>query len=176
MWRLQVLDWAGTGQWRWRWRLLNADGVYVTDHQVEIDATAWQFEAFTNLDNYLKWAASPDRWEHQAELVEQVGEWVGRHVLGPAIGSALARRRGPVRIGVPADAPALARLPWELARVDGRTLAGHRTNLVIVPEPHESLNKQAVGERLRMLAVFSLPDGAGALNLRKERVALAQFV
>ena len=27
-----------------------------------------------------------------------------------------------------------------------------------------------------MLAVFSLPDGAGALNLRKERVALARLV
>ena len=27
-----------------------------------------------------------------------------------------------------------------------------------------------------MLAVFSLPDGVGALNLRKERVALARLV
>jgi tetratricopeptide (TPR) repeat protein len=177
VWRLQVLDWAGTGQWRWRWRLLDDKGAYVTDHQVEIDGTAWQFDAFTNLHHYLKWAAAPDRrWAHQAELVEQVGEWVGQHVLGPRIGTELARRRGPVQIEVSADATVLGHLPWELARVNGRTLAGHRTNLVIVPENHDAFDKQPVGERLRMLAVFSLPDGVGALNLRKERVALARLV
>ena len=54
--------------------------------------------------------------------------------------------------------------------MNGRTLAA-RTGLVIVPENHGQFDKQPVGDRLRMLAVFSLPDGVGALNLRKERVA-----
>lgn len=176
MWRLQVLDWAGAG--RWRWRLLDDAGVYVADYQVEVaDATAWQLNAFTNLHHYLEWAASPDRrWTHQAELVEQVGDWVGGHLLGPRIGAELARRRGPVQMVVPADAEVLGYLPWELARVNGRSLAAHRTTLVIVPGRHEPSAKQPVGDRLRMLAVFSLPTGAGALNLRKERVALARLV
>ena len=33
-----------------------------------------------------------------------------------------------------------------------------------------------MGDRLRMLAIFSLPEGAGALNLRKERFRLARLI
>ena len=60
-------------------------------------------------------------------------------------------------------------LPWELARVKGRVLAGHGVSVVVDQQPRDELEKLPVGDRLRMLAIFSLPDGAGALNLRKER-------
>lgn len=44
-------------------------------------------------------------------------------------------------------APVLARLPWELARVNGRTLAAHHTNLVVVPESHAASNHHADDKR-----------------------------
>lgn len=175
VWRLEVLDFAGvTG---WRFRLTDAAGGFVADHSVELDSTEWQFEAFWDLHTYLRWNASPDRRSaHEAELVSGVGEWVGTRVLGP-IGAALAGVRGPVRLEVPAGSAAvLGYVPWELARVEGRTLAEHRVSFVIDQAPRRPLGKAAVGERLRMLAVFSLPDGAGALNLRKERFELARLV
>jgi hypothetical protein len=77
---------------------------------------------------------------------------------------------------VPAGAAVLGYRPWELARVDGQALAGHRVGFIIDQQPHRSMAKAGVGDRLRMLAVFSLPEDAGALNLRKERFELARLV
>jgi tetratricopeptide (TPR) repeat protein len=173
--RLEVLDWAGPT--RWRWRLTEAGGgAFVADHEVELDAGEWQFEAFTDLHRYLRWNAAPDRrLASEAELAAQVGEWIGYRVLG-RVGAALAKRRGPVHMEVPPEAEVLAYRPWELARVAGRPLAGHRVSFVIDLLPRRPVGKKQVGERLRMLAVFSLPEGAGALNLRKERHALARLV
>ena len=173
--RLEVLGY--TGPMSWRWRLTDPNGAFLADHQVELDAGAWEFEAFTDLHAYLRWNAAPDRrLEHEAELVTQVGDWITAHALGPAVVEKLAQARGAVRLEVPAAAAWLGYRPWELARHTGRTLAGHRVSFVIDQQPHHELPKQPVGERLRMLAVFSLPDGAGALNLRRERYALTQLV
>jgi tetratricopeptide (TPR) repeat protein len=173
--RLEVLDFAGPT--KWRFRLTDAVGGFVADHLVELDSGEWQSEAFWDLHTYLRWNAVPDRRSaHEAELVAGVGEWVGAKVLGP-VGTALAEGRGPVLLEVPAGSAAvLGYAPWELARVGGRTLAEHRVSFVIDQQPRRPLDKAAVGERLRMLAVFSLPDGAGALNLRKERFELARLV
>ena len=88
----------------------------------------------------------------------------------------VAERRGTVRLELPAAAAGLGYLPWELARVSGRTLAAHRVSFVIDQLPHRPMAKNPVGERMRMLAVFSLPEGAGALNLRRERHALTELV
>jgi hypothetical protein len=157
--------------------LTEADGgAFVADHAVELDQNAWQFEAFTELHQYLRWNAAPDRrLEHEAELITGVGEWITEHVLGP-VASALARARQPVRLDVPVEAGELAYRPWESARVNGRTLAGHQVSFIVNQLPHQTLDKSGVGEQLRMLAVFSLPEDAGALNLRKERYALARLV
>lgn len=172
--RLEVLDYAGPT--RWRWRLTDAGGVFVADHRVELDAGAWQFDAFTDLHRFLKWNTAPDRrLAHEAELVTEVGDWIGEQVLGE-VGVALAEARRPVRLEVPAGAAVLGYRPWELARVGGRALAGHRVGFVIDQQPHRSMAKAGVGDRLRMLAVFSLPEDAGALNLRKERFELARLV
>ncbi|WP_158841982.1 CHAT domain-containing protein [Saccharothrix deserti] len=173
MLRLEVLDYAGPTTWRWR---LTDAGAFVTDHPVELDPAEWQFEAFTDLHRYLRWHAAPDRrLAHEAELVSQVGDWITARVLGP-VAPALAAARRPVRVEVPAPASALAYRPWELARVDGRALSGHRVGFVIDHLPRRPLVKAEVGQRLRMLAVFSLPEDASALNLRKERYALARLV
>ena len=97
----------------------------------------------------------------------------------------MAAEQVPVRIEIPGGAVAggaggvqmLAFRPWELARVDGRALAAQRVTFVTDLHPgRPARRKRPVGERLRMLAVFSLPEGAGALTLRRERYALAQMV
>jgi hypothetical protein len=146
--RLEVLDFAGPT--KWRFRLTDAVGNFVADHSVELDPREWQFEAFWDLHTYLRWNAVPDRRsEHEAELVAGVGEWVGARVLSP-VGAALARARGPVRLEVPAGSAAvLGYLPWELARVGGRTLAEHRVSFVIDQQPRRPLGKAAVGDRLQ---------------------------
>lgn len=170
--RLEVLDYTDPARWLWR---LTDNGVFLADHQVVIDRNAWQFEAFTDLHRYLKWNAAPDRrLAHEADLVGQVGDWISEVVLGPICGT-LATQRRPVRVEIPQDAGGLAYLPWELARFEGRTLAEYRVGFII-DQPHRSLAKAPVGDRLRMLAIFSLPEDAGALNLRKERFALAKLV
>ncbi|WP_179118191.1 CHAT domain-containing protein [Saccharothrix sp. ALI-22-I] len=173
MLRLEVLGYAGPTTWRWR---LTDAGAFVADHPVELDPAEWQFEAFTDLHRYLRWHAAPDRrLAHEAELVSQVGDWITARVLGP-VAPALAAARRPVRVEVPAPASALAYRPWELARVDGRPLSGHRVGFVIDHLPRRPVVKAEIGQRLRMLAVFSLPEDASALNLRKERYALARLV
>jgi len=175
MLRLEVLDFAGPT--RWRWRLTDADGGrFLADHVVELDSREWQYEAFTALDEYLLWHAAPDRrLASEAQVTAQVGAWIGAQVLGP-VGPALAKARQPVRLEVPAGAEVLAYRPWELAAVGGRPLAMQRVTVVIDQVGGEVSDKIPVGERLRMLAVFSLPEDASALNLRRERYALAQLV
>jgi hypothetical protein len=163
-------------------------GVYVTDHAVDVGpAPSWEFEAFRDLDRYLKGHAAPDRrLASEAELVAQVGDWAADRLLGP-VAVALAQRPGPVRLVIGANAaPAgttpdgargLAFLPWELARVAGRTLAGQKVTFVTDLFPgRPTRTKRDVGEKLRVLGVFSLPEDAGALNLRKERYALALLI
>lgn len=175
MLRLEVLDYAGPTQWRWRLTKASS-GAVVASHAVELDPGEWQYEAFTDLDHYLRWHAVPDRrLDHEAELITRVGQWITNRVLGP-IAPALAATRLPVRLDVPAEAAVLANRPWDTARVDGLSLAAHRVSIVITQLPHAERDKSPVGKRLRMLGLFSLPEGVGALNLRKERYALARLV
>ena len=170
--RLEVLDYRGPA--RWRFRLTTAERT--VDRDVELDTGAWQFEAFTDLYRYLRWHAAPDRrLRHEAELVARLGDWIAAEVLGP-VAAVLAAGRTPVRLVLPAEAALLGYRPWELARVDGRTLAERRIPVIIDQRPRLELGKAPVGERLRMLAVFSLPDDAGALNLRRERHEIARLV
>lgn len=177
--RLEVLDFESPT--RWRFRLTDATGEFLADYGVELDAGEWQFEAFTDLRGYLRWNATPDRLlEHEAELVAAVGEWITSQVLGP-VAPALAQRRKAVRLELPPSAAVLGYRPWELARINGRTLAEHRVSMIIdqLPPsdiPRREVTKEAVGDRLRMLAVFSLPEGTGALNLRRERHELTKLV
>ncbi len=130
----------------------DAAGGFLADHVVELNVSEWEFEAFTDLYEYLRWNVSPDRRvAHERELVTAVGDWIGGRVLGP-VGAVLAGRRGPVRVQIPPQAAVLGYRPWELARVGGRSLVEHRVNLVIDQQPHRPLVKAEVGDRLRMLS------------------------
>jgi tetratricopeptide (TPR) repeat protein len=166
--RLEVLDYVGPTQWRWR--LTDDQGEVLADHPVELDADEWQLDAFTDLHRYLRDNAAPDRrLANEAELVVQVGAWLAERAMGP-VALELARARGPVRLVVPAEAAELAYRPWELAMVDQQPLVAHRVTFV-VDHQRSRVPKAPVGERLRMLGVFS----AGQ-PLRKERLALAGAV
>lgn len=173
MWRLDVLDWAGPH--RWRWRL--SDGRHGREYEVALDPHAWQCAAFTDLYGYLKRNAMPVRAQvHESKLVAELGDWIGHEVLGP-IARIVASEPDPVLLALPASATVLGYRPWELARVNGRTWAAARVRVVVTTMPPRRPGAKAgIGGKLRVLAVFSLPDDADALDLRGERLALQRLV
>src|SRR6266496_3672012 len=121
--QLEVLDFEGPT--RWRWRLTEQPGGgFLADHQVDLDQTNAEYEAFTDLDGYLRWNAAPDRrLQSEAELIAQVGGWIGERVLGPVGPAILKRRPSTVRLVLPPEPPeaaVLAYRPLELAYVEGR--------------------------------------------------------
>lgn len=84
---LEVLEYQGPA--RWRWRLTEPGGRFLADHEVRLDPGAAEYEAFTDLQGYLRWHAAPDRRSASAaEIVDRVGRWIGEAVLGP-VGPAL---------------------------------------------------------------------------------------
>ena len=115
----------------------------------------------------------------EAVLVAAVGRWIGERVFGE-VGRVLAARAPVVvRVVVPEAARVVAFRPLELATVEGQTLAVHGVTLVMqIGDERSAGVKRPVGARLRMLGLFSLPEGGGggALNLRRERFELARLV
>lgn len=80
-----------------------------------------------------------------------------------------------MRLRVPAGAAVLAYRPLELGYVNGKPLGVQRVSLII--QPPGAAQAAADGEGagpLRVLGLFSLPEGAGALNLRRERYQLTR--
>ena len=162
---------------RWRWLLTEeATGAFVADHQVQLDPDDWRFQAFGDLTGYLSWHVTPDRRrEDEARIVGQVGAWIGSKVLGP-IADALARKRpATVRVMVPKVAEALLFRPLELAHAEGSPLSLQDVTLVMQVEGTNG-DIAPVGQRLRVLGLFSLPEGERALNLRRERHSLARLL
>jgi hypothetical protein len=173
--RLEVQDFADLT--RWRWVLLEeATRALLFDHEVLLDAGDWQFQAFGDLTGYLSWHVTPDRrLEDEARIVGEVGAWIGSQVLGPIAG-ALARN-GPVtvRVVVPEAAEALLFRPLELAHAGGRPLSVQDVTFVM-QAGWEDGDILPVGERLRVLGLFSLPEGGRSLNLRRERYSLVRLI
>jgi hypothetical protein len=173
---LEVREFAGLG--RWRWVLTGPGGRFLADHEVRLDTGCWQFEAFTDLQGYLYWHAAPDRRvEDEARIVAEVGEWIGTEVFGPVAAAMVKARPPSVRVVVPTE-PAQARWllfrPLELGYAGGRPLAVQDVTLVMEVAGDEDGTLAPVGERLRVLGLFSLPEGGQPLNLRRERHALVQ--
>ena len=176
--RLEARDFAGPG--RWRWVLTGPGGEFLADHEVRLDTGCWQFEAFTGLAGYLRWRVSPDRRiAHEAEIVADVGAWIGEQVLGPVGAAMAAARPATVRVVVPTDPPEAAQLmfvPLELGHSGGRPLAAQNVTLVMQRGADGTVPAVVpVGERLRVLGLFSMPTGGTPLNLRRERQALVRL-
>ncbi|MGH8902231.1 MAG: CHAT domain-containing protein [Egibacteraceae bacterium] len=173
---LKVYDYAGPA--RWRWQLTGPGGRFLADHEVDLDPTAAEFEAFTDLHAYLGRFAAPGdrRAASETELVDRIGAWIGETVLGP-VGAVLAAEAPvTVRLRLPVDAKVLGYRSWELGWANDRPLGLHGVTFVCQPADSPAVAKTPVGQRLRMLAVFSLPVDADALNLRRERYALTRLI
>ena len=180
--RLEVLDFEGLA--RWRWVLTGAGGAFLADHEVRLDAGCWQFEAFADLLGYVGWHAAPDRFaEDEARIVGELGEWVGSEVFGPVAAAMVRVRPATVRAIIPNEARALWFRPLELAHVAGSPVAVQDVTLVMQPSPDDSDAAAGTGpagvpagERLRVLGLFSLPEGGQPLNLRRERYSLVRLI
>jgi len=163
----------------WRWVLKEPNGVFLADHQVTLERADSEYEAFVGLYDYVERHVAPDRWmEDGGRMVEAVGAWIGEKVLGP-VGEKITAYGTPVtvRVILPTEASGLLYRPLELAHVHGVPLAKQDVSLVLeIAGESPSVRRKPVGERLRMLAVFSLPTDASALSLRRERYALKRLI
>jgi tetratricopeptide (TPR) repeat protein len=156
--------------------LTDRAGAFVADHAVRLDPGHWQYEAFADLLGYLSWHAPPDRRrEEEARIVAEVGAWIGSEVLGPIAGALARDRPATVRVVVPEAAQALLFRPLELAHAGGRPLSAQDVTLVM-QAGREDGDVLPVGERLRVLGLFSLPEGGRSLNLRRERNSLVRLI
>jgi hypothetical protein len=175
--RLEVQDFLGLT--RWRWLLTDPHGVFVADHRVDLDPGCLEYEAMNRLQFQVRWQADPQRpLASQAEFLARVGRWMGEQVLG-AVGEALVEQApATALVVVPAGAEVLVQWPLELAWADGAPLAVQDVSLVFdVGDPDRAgPAKVPVGERLRMLAVFSLPAEDPLLVLRQQRHGLVRSI
>jgi hypothetical protein len=177
--RLEVRDFAGPT--RWRWVLRDRDGAFVTDHEVRLDAGCSEYEAFSDLLQYLDWHVAPDQLvRDEARIVRELGEWIGSRVLGPIAQALVRERPATVRVVVPPEARVLLFRPLELAHVGGKPISVQDVTLVMEQAPSVGVGSDGsagrVGERLRVLGLFSLPEGGQPLNLRRERHALVRLI
>jgi hypothetical protein len=174
--RLEARDYRDLA--RWRWALTDeATGAFIADHEVRLDARDWQFEAFADLTGYLSWHVAPDRQaEDEARIVSDVGAWIGSQVLGQVVAALAERQSATVRVVVPPEAAELLYHPLELALVNGKPLAAQGVTLVMDTGTAGAATTGPPGDRLRVLGLFSLPEGSHALNLRRERVALVALI
>ncbi len=183
--RLEVREFADLTSWRWV-LIDEASGAEVANHDVRLNPADWQFEAFRDVHQYLAWQVAPDRrGADDPRMVAQVGDWIAAQVLGPVAGERVKRaRRRPVtaRVLVPGEAGELLFRPLELAHVSGRPLAVQDVTLVMQPAADDDADISGqpdgvpAGGRLRVLGLFSLPEGGQALNLRRERHALVRLI
>jgi tetratricopeptide (TPR) repeat protein len=177
---LEVREFTSLAQWRWV--LTDSSGKFIADHAVLLDEKCWQFEAFTDLQGYVSWRSAPDRYaEDEARIVGEVGAWIGAEVLGPVVQALVRMRPVTARVTVTAEAPreakALLLRPLELAHANGRPLSAQDVTLVMDPGDVGFGGPAApVGERLRVLGLFSMPEGGQPLNIRRERHTLVQLV
>jgi CHAT domain len=173
--RLEVSEYADLT--RWRWVLTDADEALLADHEVRLDAASWQYEAFTDLLGYLSWHAAPDRRaQDETRIAGELGAWIGSEVLGPVAATLGEEAPATVRVILPSDARWLAFRPLELAHATDKPLAISGVTLVMDTGASRTGRKAPVGDRLRVLGLFSLPEGGQPLNLRRERQALVALI
>ncbi|WP_327000389.1 CHAT domain-containing protein [Dactylosporangium sp. NBC_01737] len=157
------------GRYAWRWLLTDAAGNTIDDHTVRLDPAARETAAMVDLYHFVRRAGGAE-----SVVLDEVGGWLGREVLGVGIGRAIVAAR-PAVVWVEAAAP-VDPGPLELAHVDGVPLAAYDDIALIFRTGGVAQEKRPIGESLRMLAVFSQPTATTALALRHERFALSRFV
>lgn len=166
---------------QWRWQLDDAAGNFLADHEVRLDERAAEYRGFTDLPGYLTYYGGADEEiRPHADLLEELGAWLGVQVFGGLRAKLLDQQTfpaTPVHVHLPPEAQHLVQAPLELAHLDGQPLARQGIRFIYRVEAgqHATAAKPADGP-LRVLAVFSLPDDASPLNLRRERYQLKQLL
>ena len=178
--KLSVADYRDACHWYCR--LADANDSFLADHEVKLDAADAEYLGWVDLTSFLREHAAPDR-RHQDErrLVQEVGVWIGRNVYGPIAEKILAAGTPvTVRVEIPPEPEEVSGLlyrPWELGHARGKPLALQDVSLVFdIKGEAAPVVRRPVEGALRMLAVFSLPTDASALNLRHERYQLAKMI
>lgn len=178
-----------------RLRLRDGDGRHLALHTVRIEDHAkhlWR-GLFDTRDHVERWAGSRDRGDRilgAEDLLDEIGLFLGREVLGEEITRTLAEgvERRLIRVFLPEVtredrlATAFARVPWEIARWEPGTaplLAGHAVVRTVPggvePGAEERVVQPADGEPLRVLLVFAEAPGSRPLAMRREREELLHF-
>jgi hypothetical protein len=134
----------------WRWRLTDAGGAFLADHPVALDRADPRYQAFVDLYPYLRYYAVPDRQlEHEAELLAEVGQWIGTQVWGQVGEKMVAAAPVTVHVRLPAALAGLAYRPLELGHIRGRPLARQEVSLVFeIGDPRPLGRKQPISEAL----------------------------
>jgi len=162
----------------WRWVLKDSSGRFLQDQEVNLDIADPNYLAFLDLEGHLDSYSSPDkRIDDQERLLGEMSKWIGSRVLGK-VADRLAECRVPtvVRVLTPRDASGLTYVPLELARVDDKALALRDLSLVFEIVESKPLDHQEITDKLRMLAIFSLPSDVSALAMRRERFELMRLI
>jgi|GEM_PF-462083 len=168
---------------QWRWVLSDAAGRFLADQEVALDPADPVYESFENLPYRLSYYENVRAAD---EVMAELGRWMGAKIFGAVGEKLLTYKPSPacvVQVRVPPAAQSLLFRPFELAYLDGKSLAerGYRLVYTVAHEPdHQpgSAAPQASNQQepLRMLGVFSLPRDAKPLNLRQERYRLQQLM
>lgn len=163
----------------WRWVLKDREGKFLQDFEVGLNPHDPNYLAFMDLHSFLETYSSPDKWlDDQTKFIKQAGSWIGKEALG-RVGERLAEFSTPVevRVIVPPEASGLLYRPWEIALVGDKPLATSNVRLIFdLLGKKPSVKQVPIQDRLRMLAVFSLPTDISALSLRRERYELMRLV
>jgi hypothetical protein len=113
--RLDAIEFVDLTQWRWA-LVDETSQEPAANHEIRLDPSCWQFEAFANLVGYLSWHVAPDRrTQDEAQVVRERGEWIGSVVLGPVAAAMAQASPVTVRVVVPVGAEELLARPLELA-------------------------------------------------------------
>ena len=179
---LDIVDFSAEN--RWSWQLTDPAGKIIAFAKVMLDKETAEYEGFVDLYHFLKWQSAPDRARSdRSELLAQVGTWVGVNAFGQIGTEIVGRaRENPVvvRVRVPYESRALFARPFEIAHVGGAPLALQNVSLVFESADGTDANSSVVAVHgisgLRVLAIFSLPTDAQALNVRWERHKLEQLL
>ena len=175
---LEIAEYEGPT--KWRWRLLQEGGAFVTDHLVELDRSAAEYDGFVNLYAFVRLNATTGVATASEEaLIARVAEWVRRQVWGPIgdeLASAAADEPLTVLVRIPEGAEELLFRPFELPFVESNP--GLDLSLVFAHERDDppTGTESVVEDSLRMLAIFSAPTDQVALNTRYERHELRRLI
>jgi CHAT domain len=176
--RLEISEFTDANHWCWR--LTDADGAFLADHAVKLDPADRKYQALFDLPAYLRHYSAPDKRDaDERRLLQEVGAWIGNTVLGRKIGEKILAHSFPpivVRVVVPQSAEQLLVMPLEIAHARGKPLALQGVCLVFEAPGTTPPTAEPIGDRLRLLALFSLPPAGSPLNLRRERQMLQTLV